>query len=954
MSTKKIIKKVIRKKTEKKEGWMPVNRKDFPRWINTNFRDYISTGHKTSTRQASGQPGLFLHQKIVRKFLSHDSPYRGLLLYHGLGSGKTCSSIAIAESLKKHMKVAIFLPASLRPNYVAELKFCGNEQYYLGQHWRFERCSVTSKKAIGLQKTYNIPPKIFRKFRPQGCWISTRVSATHKENFKTLTSEEQAQIHTQIEGVMEHNYEFVHYNGIRKEKCKTWEDMAINPFSNKLVIIDEVHNFISRVVGGGDTGYRLYRLLLDAENTRFVLLSGTPMINYPHESGLLLNLLRGKMTTYSISLDKLSGGKWTDSEMKIVMDSLPVVDYYRIDSYNQVVLLSRTPNGFVKVNSNGEISKEDGNSFSDTDFVPYLKELLHLQGYRVGRVNTQNNLLAYPDEKESFEAMFIKGGKLDNIEMFRNRMLGMISYYQGAKDDMFPRSFMMIPKSSSASSSLLKRVTQREAYRQGNFVIPVSMSDYQFKKYEEVRKMERDLESNNSKKAIAGKSEESFSSYYRVFSRCYGNFVFPEGLDRPIPSNSKLSIEEAEEVEDFDNLDETAKLSITKQRKREIYIRQKNEILTILRTHKDRYLTGENLKKFSPKYAEIIRHLSKCPGGAFVYSQFREMEGIGIFSTALEANGYAKFNIRQNDKGEWEIVMDEKDIDKPKYCFYTGWESPEIKEITKTIFNNELDKLPESLRDQITTIKSQGNLRGDIIKIFLATSSAAEGITLCNVRQVHIMEPYWNPVRTEQVIGRAVRIGSHEHLPLQDREVEIYCYVSDMTKSQLDESFTIRNKDASLTSDQYLYQISESKRSIMQGIVQLFREASIDCTLNAKDNEPVDCVTFPKGSEKFSFSPDIYTSSTPGEKKTTKKIKRVSPKPFLTKSSEVQKTKKVSWKPKSFNFKGKKYILNETILEKTGTSLIYDYSSYQNHKEKGSDLVELGKFTKKPMQITFF
>ena len=63
--------------------------------------------------------------------------------------------------------------------------------------------------------------------------------------------------------------------------------------------------------------------------------------------------------------------------------------------------------------------------------------------------------------------------------------------------------------------------------------------------------------------------------------------------------------------------------------------------MSALDRNKVRYLSlegeGEDrLAKFSPKYAEIIKHLSACPGNAFVYSQFREMEGIGIFSKALE------------------------------------------------------------------------------------------------------------------------------------------------------------------------------------------------------------------------------------------------------------------------------------------------------------------------------
>ena len=57
------------------------------------------------------------HQKIVRDYISLYTPYRGLLLYHGLGSGKTCSSIAIAEGLKTLKQVIVMTPASLRTNY---------------------------------------------------------------------------------------------------------------------------------------------------------------------------------------------------------------------------------------------------------------------------------------------------------------------------------------------------------------------------------------------------------------------------------------------------------------------------------------------------------------------------------------------------------------------------------------------------------------------------------------------------------------------------------------------------------------------------------------------------------------------------------------------------------------------------------------------------------------------
>ena len=37
------------------------------------------------------------HQIFVKNFLSSHTPYNSLLLYHGLGSGKTCSAITLAK-----------------------------------------------------------------------------------------------------------------------------------------------------------------------------------------------------------------------------------------------------------------------------------------------------------------------------------------------------------------------------------------------------------------------------------------------------------------------------------------------------------------------------------------------------------------------------------------------------------------------------------------------------------------------------------------------------------------------------------------------------------------------------------------------------------------------------------------------------------------------------------------
>ena len=79
---------------------------------------------------------------------------------------------------------------------------------------------------------------------------------------------------------------------------------------------------------------------------------------------------------------------------------------------------------------------------------------------------------------------------------------------------------------------------------------------------------------------------------------------------------------------------------------------------------------------------------------------------------------------------------------------------------------------------------------GNKCLLLMTTQSGAEGISLKFVRQVHIMEPYWNNVRIEQVIGRARRIKSHIELPNKDRNVKIFNYVVKYTEDQLSGNWT--------------------------------------------------------------------------------------------------------------------------------------------------------------------
>ena len=151
---------------------------------------------------------------------------------------------------------------------------------------------------------------------------------------------------------------------------------------------------------------------------------------------------------------------------------------------------------------------------------------------------------------------------------------------------------------------------------------------------------------------------------------------------------------------------------------------------------------------------------------------------------------------------------------------------------------------------------------GEIIKVFMITSSGSEGINLRNTRYVHIVEPYWHPVRLEQVIGRARRICSHKALPLALQTVEVFVYLMIFTPEQLksDEAIELKRKDLSkldlntpITTDQYLYEISGIKEKLTSQLTTAIKESAFDCSIYSNGN----CVNFgDPTNDKFAYVPN--------------------------------------------------------------------------------------------------
>ena len=74
--------------------------------------------------------------------------------------------------------------------------------------------------------------------------------------------------------------------------------------------------------------------------------------------------------------------------------------------------------------------------------------------------------------------------------------------------------------------------------------------------------------------------------------------------------------------------------------------------------------------------------------------------------------------------------------------------------------------------DEIKALTNDDNQYGDKVKVVIISKAGTEGLDFQNIRQVHILEPWYNLNRADQTIGRGVRNKSHCALPFNKRTVE--------------------------------------------------------------------------------------------------------------------------------------------------------------------------------------
>lgn len=404
---------------------------------------------------------------------------------------------------------------------------------------------------------------------------------------------------------------------------------------------------------------------------------------------------------------------------------------------------------------------------------------------------------SFPKSEAEFNQLFISNGAYQTINnetknMFQRRIMGLVSYYIGATPDLY------------ATKTI--------------YYINVPMSTYQQDIYNFLEEIETKL---------ALKAKPGSTQTYKSYTRQACNFVFPpisqsiNGDTRPRPNKFRISEKAANKILEGDdkNLDVLgtdvnayikAMQSFIKglddyfEDKATTDANKKYTIIDDLENYMNNYKNDfdkfRNDKKHSElfnamiigsaKMTNIIFNIMRSPGPTIVYSNYVLMEGLEVFKIYLKYFGFYSF-----------METGKLLPDKLGYVEFHGQYDFEARYKGKEAFNMKENK------------------NGNLIRIILISPAGSEGLSLKNVRQIHIMEPYWNEVRIVQMIGRGVRQCSHADLPMDQRHVDIFRYKS------------IRVKGEKQTTDQYIEDVARSKDSLIQSFLDTIKEVAFDCRL---------------------------------------------------------------------------------------------------------------------------
>jgi superfamily II DNA or RNA helicase len=641
------------------------------------------------------------HQMFVRNFLSFETPYNSLLLYHGLGTGKTCSAISVAEEMRYYMKqmgitqrIIVVASPNVQENFKIQL-FDERKLKLVDGIWNLRACTGN---------------KYLKEINPM--------------NMKGLTK---SKVVSQIKRIINQFYLFVGYLELANmiQKKTTMENptpekikRSLNKyFINRLIIIDEIHNIRSSDENSSNkrVATEINRLVDNVENLRLLFLSATPMFNNYKEIIWLINLMNKNDKRGQIGLSEVF-----DKEGNFIIDKDGNDKGYQ--------LLKRKVNGYISF-VKGENPLTFPFRIFPNDFSP--DNTFQKNRYPSRQINGKN--IVQPLEHVN---VF-----LTNIGRYQNLIYNTI-LDEIIKKDTDEATFQNM---DTFGYTLLQKP-----------LMSLNMTYPGFREGENINE-------------YFGK--DGLKNYMK-----FKKTTESQGLPR----------------EDFEYKSENS----------------------------EKIFSTENIGNYSAKIKNICSSIKKSKGIILIYSNYID-SGVIPVALALEQMGFSRYGsyakslfktpptdsidaIQFKTKSE---IEESSTFFSAKYVIISG---------DKTISPNN--------REDVIALTNEDNKNGEKVKVVIISKAGSEGLDFKNIRQIHILEPWYNMNLIEQIIGRGVRNKSHCALPFKERNVLIYLY-STLLESE---------KEAV---DLYIYRIAELKAIQVGRVTRLLKESAVDCLLNIEQNK---------------------------------------------------------------------------------------------------------------------
>ena len=652
------------------------------------------------------------HQLFVKNFMSSHTPYNSLLLFFGLGTGKTCAAIGIAEETRNYLKqinsnkrILVVASPNVRANFKLQL---------------FDERKLRSKK-VNDTNVWSI----------ESCVGNSLLKEINPTNLNGLTKES---VIKHIHAIINHYYEFIGYGKLGNyitnviNKGNSNNDKRVQnyniqqEFNNRLIIIDEVHNIRLTDDNNNEnkkTGSLLYKIAKYAKNLRFLLLSATPMFNSYKEIIWLTNLMNLN--------DKRGTIEWKD-----IFDK------------------------------NGD---------------------------------------------------FITGGK----ELLIRKLTGYVSYIRGENPYTFP--FRVYPSEFKKTHTFLENTyptTQMNGMAIDEPLKHVSVYLTQIKETQAFA-YQLIVENIHKKPNENQPSFENMESFgYTILQRPLQalNMIYPnKELDAIIVSGIDAEKDYTDLINKITGKNGLSNIMNYKKTEGEDPMRYDFEYKPEILQQYGPIFSPEHLYRYSAKIAEICNCILNSTGIVLVYSQYID-GGILPLAFALEEIGFSRYNSSNNVKSLFAKPREPIDAltCKPRSDSDLNFTPAQYIMITG---NKEFSPTNSS---DVKYATDSANKYGEKVKVILISKTGTESIDFKNIRQIHVLEPWYNMNRIEQIIGRGVRNLSHCNLPFPERNVEIYLHATLL--------------DTTESTDLYLYRLSLKKAIEIGKITRLMKQISVDCIVH--------------------------------------------------------------------------------------------------------------------------